>query len=165
MKRALVIVALLALVCAGFATAGGLTKIMLKPGHCVTVSKVHICAAAAKKPVVITRTTTLPGVPPPAVTVTAPAVTVTVTTQAAPPPPPPGPATTFGDGTFRVNVDIQPGTYQGPGGDTCYWARLSGFGGTLDEIIANNFGPTGVVTISPSDAGFQSDRCGTWHKV
>jgi hypothetical protein len=37
---------------------------------------------------------------------------------------------------------------------------LSGFGGTLGEIIANEFtnAPT-VVTISPSDAGFTTSGC------
>jgi hypothetical protein len=40
---------------------------------------------------------------------------------------------------------------------------LSGFGGTLGEIIANDLasGPT-IVTIAASDAGFQSSGCGTW---
>lgn len=90
MKRVLTFVALLALVCAGFASAGGLakiTQIVLKPGHCVTVKlpvrTLHVCAAKAKPPIVITKTVTLPGVPPPPVTVTV------TTTVAAPPPPPP----------------------------------------------------------------------------
>ena len=35
--------------------------------------------------------------------------------------------------------------------DSCYWARLSGFGGTLDDIIANYFGnsPTTVDRLTP----------------
>ena len=44
-------------------------------------------------------------------------------------------------GTYRVGSDIQPDTYVGnPGveiGDSCYWARLSGLSGSLDDIIAN----------------------------
>ncbi len=80
------------------------------------------------------------------------------------PTPAPGPATSFGNGTFRVGVDIAPGTYRNSDSSQgCYWARLSGFGGTLDEIIANNFTyARQVVTISPSDAGFSSERCGQW---
>ena len=75
------------------------------------------------------------------------------------------PAATFGDGTFHVGAGIQPGTYRtrvaAPLG--CYWERLSGFGGTIDEVIANDFtAGTSVVTIAPTDAGFSSSRCGTW---
>jgi hypothetical protein len=47
----------------------------------------------------------------------------------------------------------------------CYWERLSGFGGTLDEIIANdfqNFSGRVIVDILSSDAGFKFDAdCGT----
>ncbi|HXF56339.1 MAG TPA: hypothetical protein VNO34_01945 [Actinomycetota bacterium] len=98
--------------------------------------------------------------PPPA-----PVPTPTPSPAPAPSPTPaPGPATSFGDGTFRVGVDIAPGTYRNSDSSQgCYWARLSGFGGTLDEIIANNFTfARQVVTISPSDAGFSSERCGQW---
>ena len=71
------------------------------------------------------------------------------------------------EGTFIVGTDIQPGTYQtGAGLSGCYWQRLSGFGGTLDEIIANDFTDgSAVVTISASDAGFSSSNCGTWTNV
>jgi len=70
----------------------------------------------------------------------------------------------FGDGTFQVGTDIQPGTYRtqvdSPG---CYYARLSGFGGTLGEIIANNNTDNpAIVTIQATDKGFQSSSCGTW---
>ena len=30
--------------------------------------------------------------------------------------------------------------YAAPGGDLCFWTRLSGFGGTLDEVLATDFG-------------------------
>jgi len=63
-----------------------------------------------------------------------------------------------------VGVDIAPGTYRTRrASNGCYWARLSGFGGTLGEIIANEVtdGPE-VVTIAPGDKGFQSSRCATW---
>jgi len=76
--------------------------------------------------------------------------------------------TTFGSGTFIVGTDIDPGTYRTDGAAGCYWARLSGFGGTLNEINANDFVPDPVpslVTIRASDRGFLSSRCGQWRKV
>lgn len=76
-----------------------------------------------------------------------------------------GEAATFGDGIHAVGGGIAPATYRTRVAPTsfCYWARLSGFGGTLDEILSNSFSDiTQVVTISPSDVGFESDGCGTW---
>jgi len=73
----------------------------------------------------------------------------------------------IGDGTHVVGTGIQPGTYQNSDSSAgCYWERLSGFGGTVEEIIANGFtyGPA-VVTVSPTDAGFTSARCGFWTQV
>ena len=81
-----------------------------------------------------------------------------------PPPPPPPPEFSFGDGIWIVNSEIPPDTYRNndsSGG--CYWARLSGFGGTLGEIIANDFTfEIQIVTIDPADAGFESSACGIW---
>lgn len=73
----------------------------------------------------------------------------------------------FGEGTFIVNVDIAPGTWRSSGGtDLCYAERLKGFGGTLDSIIANDIGKTGmIVTIAKTDKGFSSSGCGTWTKI
>jgi hypothetical protein len=80
----------------------------------------------------------------------------------APPPPPPAPGT-FSDGTWHVGTAVLAGTYRTAGGASCYWARLSGFGGTLGEILANEVGAgPQVATIAPTDAGFTSTRCGTW---
>ncbi len=72
--------------------------------------------------------------------------------------------TQFGQGTFIVNTDMKPGTYRSSKGDGCYWARLSGFTGTLSKIIANDFRSSGtaLVTIRSTDKGFQSSSCGTW---
>jgi hypothetical protein len=85
------------------------------------------------------------------------------------PPPaisPPEDILTFGDGVHAVGSDVQPGRYRttSPSG-LCYWARLSGFGGTLDELIANDLafgGASEVVDIDAADLGFESDGCGTW---
>lgn len=75
----------------------------------------------------------------------------------------------FADGTWLVGRDIQPGTYQAqpPAGSGCYWERLSGLSGTLDDIIANDFGSSGqvVVTILATDVAFNSNGCGTWTKA
>jgi len=69
----------------------------------------------------------------------------------------------FGDGTFVVGADIAPGTYRNTEGQGCYWERLSGFGGTTGDILANdNASGPAVVTIFPTDKGFSSERCGSW---
>ena len=74
--------------------------------------------------------------------------------------------TSFGDGTYIVKTDMTPGTYASAGGTGCYWERLSGFGGTNGEILANDNvdGPT-VVTIKPTDAGFSSNGCADWTRT
>jgi hypothetical protein len=75
---------------------------------------------------------------------------------------------TLGDGTWRVGTTAKPGTYRTTGGSACRWARLSGFGGTRSEIIADNYSsdpyPSGshIVTIAATDAWFASSGCGTW---
>ena len=88
------------------------------------------------------------------------------TTEAPTETTPPEPATTFTDGTHMVGSDIQPGTYRNAGNETCYWARLSGFGGTVEDIIAND-NPRGqaFVTIGADDVAFKSQLCGTWELV
>jgi hypothetical protein len=70
----------------------------------------------------------------------------------------------FGGGTKRVGVDIKPGTYRTRSSvNSCYWERLRGFSGELNDIIANDFSSGyQVVTISATDKGFNSSRCGTW---
>jgi hypothetical protein len=148
--RVLVAAGVLVLLTAGYAAAGGSLKIIrLHSGQSVRIGNVKVMDVAVTK----------------VVTVTSPPVTVTV--QSPPPPPPPGPKTTFPDGTYRVNTDIAPATYQAAGGESgsCYWERLRGFSGTFGDIIANAFGNTTIVTIDSSDVGFRSSRCGTWTKI
>ena len=79
----------------------------------------------------------------------------------------PTPATSFGDGIWVVGRDIQPGTYQTLNlGDFCSWSRLSGFGGTFEEVIAIEI-PSGraIVEILASDAGFETKGCGVWERI
>ena len=54
------------------------------------------------------------------------------------------------DGTYRVGIDILPGTYSGYGaGDSCYWETLSGLSGSFNEIIQNYFGPARIIVTIP----------------
>lgn len=74
--------------------------------------------------------------------------------------------TSFGDGTFIVGTDIDAGTYRNSGGSTCYYSRLSGFSGELDDIVSNELtSASAIVTIDSSDKGFKSSGCGTWSKM
>lgn len=70
-----------------------------------------------------------------------------------------------GDGAWVVPQDMEPGLYRAadPGGN-CYWERVKNFGGGLNSIIANGLSIGGpiVIEIKRTDAGFQSDGCGTW---
>jgi len=81
------------------------------------------------------------------------------------PPAPAGPATSIGDGTWTVGVDIVAGTWRpvAAAPDACYWAVLkSGTNG--NDIIANDNGG-GRPTVTLKDGqDFQSSRCGTWAK-
>ncbi|HVW33984.1 MAG TPA: hypothetical protein VHL53_15725 [Acidimicrobiia bacterium] len=72
----------------------------------------------------------------------------------------------FGNGVMVVGVDVLPGTYASAANSGCYWARLSGFDGSLDDIITNEFGDgQQVVTIASGDAGFKSSNCSDWHRI
>lgn len=78
---------------------------------------------------------------------------------------PAGPVTrTFpGDGTFKVGIDIQPGTYRSAGGESCYWERLRGLSGSYKDIIANGAGNAPqVVQIEASDVAFKTQHCPVW---
>lgn len=70
------------------------------------------------------------------------------------------------NGTYQVGTQLMPGTWESNGTGTCYWARLSSFSGSSDDVIENEFstGPQ-IVTIEEGDAGFKTNRCGTWTKV
>lgn len=89
-----------------------------------------------------------------------------VPTPAPTPVPTPPPA--FGAGQFLVNSRIPPGRYfSDPNGTGCYWERESGLGGSLGEIIANDFvgydARQLVVDILPSDLAFMGNAtCGNW---
>lgn len=71
------------------------------------------------------------------------------------------------DGTYRVGVDIKPGLYRASGtGDSCYWETMSGFGGSMDDVIENYFGTARTYVEIPSWAeGVHVTRCGTLTRV
>ena len=74
---------------------------------------------------------------------------------------------TFGDGTHAIGGALPPGRYITAGNTSttsfCYWERLSGFGGTLNEILSNEIiNGQVIVDIKPGDVGFRASRCGTW---
>ena len=71
--------------------------------------------------------------------------------------------TTFGDGVYIVGIDVEPGLYISPGGARCYWERLSGFGGTTDEVLPSEHRSSApIVVVAATDAGFLSSGCGSW---
>jgi hypothetical protein len=74
-----------------------------------------------------------------------------------------GASAAISEGVNVVGTQVAPGTYRSTAAD-CYWARLSGFGGEIADIIANSNGPS-VVLIQASDRGFESRRCGTWTRI
>jgi hypothetical protein len=108
------------------------------------------------------------GAPRATVTVTS-TLEVTKTVAVTYPPPSSVPKTTIEtDGTYRVGVDILPGTYRSAGANPqgesdCYWARLNSLNPT--HIIINGLG-TGpqVVTVQPGDTAFLTHSCLSWQK-
>jgi hypothetical protein len=71
----------------------------------------------------------------------------------------------IGEGTYLVGTDMAPGIWRAENGPNCYWARLSGFGGTEQELLEESLTTDGAapeVTISATDVGFTSNGCGSW---
>lgn len=70
----------------------------------------------------------------------------------------------FGDGTWLVGSDVEPGLYRATDASSCYWARLSGLSGELSDVLANDIGSgfSLVVELLSTDRAFESDGCGTW---
>ncbi len=80
-----------------------------------------------------------------------------------------GPPAEVGPGAWLVGEQVTPGTWQATAGESCYWARLSGFGGTPADILEDAFLEQDAritVTIQQSDAGFRSTaNCGVWTRL
>ncbi|RLP74134.1 hypothetical protein D9V32_13915 [Mycetocola tolaasinivorans] len=73
------------------------------------------------------------------------------------------------NGTYVVGTQVKPGLYQSSSDPSkgCYWARLSGFGGSIYEIIDNDFSYTNraFVRVEAGDKGFVTSGCGSWKRV
>lgn len=77
-------------------------------------------------------------------------------------------AQAFGTGTFLVGIDVSPGLYRSTsdGNGPCFWFRLSGLGGTADDVIALEVQSGSVIAeIAPTDYAFRSTGCTEWKRV
>ena len=72
----------------------------------------------------------------------------------------------FGDGWWIVGVDIAPGVYR-TSDEVSYFARLSGFGHELADVIVNEAFTSGSSTIEimSTDVGFETQGGATWSRV
>lgn len=113
-------------------------------------------------------TTDAPTGPPPGPVTSSPAPSssATPTSPGATPAPAGGPPKTSmdTDGTYKVGVDIVPGTYATAGpveGQACYWKRVGGPDGqtNLDNGITKK---PQIQQIDPGDATFKTDGCQPW---
>ena len=76
------------------------------------------------------------------------------------------PLSTIPDGTWLTGKEVLAGLYSAPGGDQCFWKRLSGFSGTSDDTIAEGLGEIRpVVEIAATDKGFETKDCGHWTAI
>jgi hypothetical protein len=95
--------------------------------------------------------------------------TATVTVGELPPAVAPtagGAQSQFGDGLYRVGIDIAAGNYRTSGGKDCYWERLNNLSGGFTGIIANGE-PTEPTTVRvlTSDKAFSVHGGCTWTQV
>jgi hypothetical protein len=70
---------------------------------------------------------------------------------------------TFGDGSYRVGLDVSPGTYRvrQPAG-RCTWQRFDDPSPDAPAVATRSASGYAVVTILPTDARFVASGCGTW---
>jgi carboxypeptidase family protein len=76
--------------------------------------------------------------------------------------------TEFGAGQWLVGTDIAAGRYYSDPVSGCYWERQSGLGGTLGDVLANEFVSFDagqiIVDVLSGDKAFQTDaECRTWY--
>ena len=95
---------------------------------------------------------------------TAPPPTAPLPTAPPPTDPPLKPA--FGDGFYRINIDLPPGTYRSEGGSSCTWDRLSTqtYPPSPADVIASGYsiGSPITVVIAATDGAFQTSGCQVW---
>lgn len=72
--------------------------------------------------------------------------------------------TAFGDGTWQVGVDVEPGTYASTGGADCRHAFTAAVTGSA--IVAGAVGPSPTAVVLADDSGFfATSGCGTWTRT
>lgn len=71
----------------------------------------------------------------------------------------------IGEGTWEAERDYIPGTYEAPGGSSCYWALLSEPGGGGIEGIIENGGFNKHQILDVTSPYFETSGCGTWQRV
>jgi hypothetical protein len=69
------------------------------------------------------------------------------------------------DGTWQAERDYIPGTYEAPGGSSCYWALLSEPGGGGIEGIIENGGFNKHQILDIESPYFETSDCGVWERV
>lgn len=72
---------------------------------------------------------------------------------------------TITDGTWQLERDYLPGTYEAPGGGSCYWALLSSLGGGGVEGIIENGGFNKHQILTIESPYFETRACGTWKLI
>jgi cytoskeletal protein RodZ len=76
-------------------------------------------------------------------------------------------ANTIQPGRWTVGTDVEPGAYRVAEpvvGTRCYW-KISVTGSNGDDIVANDFGTQGNLSVTLSDGqDFESSNCGSWVK-
>ena len=76
-------------------------------------------------------------------------------------------ATDFGNGMFRVGIDVAPGIYTADGNDgRCLWFTVDDFAHRANPEQLLTWWKVGkpIVELKREDVGFYSIRCGTWHR-
>lgn len=72
----------------------------------------------------------------------------------------------FSSGQYLVGSGINSGRYFSNPLSGCYWERESGTGGTLGEILANQFigfdSAQEIVDVINTDVAFKAEDCGDW---
>jgi hypothetical protein len=71
-------------------------------------------------------------------------------------------------GVWKVPGEVKPGTYTTDASEPCYWARLKGFDGEMNSIIANgnvDEGARGRLTVKATDKGLQLDGACIWTRA
>ena len=70
-------------------------------------------------------------------------------------------AEAFGDGTYMVGQEVQPGIYEAQGGEACVWFLHRGG----NQYVTSLSTDSDVVEILGADLAFHTEGCGMWRSV